>query len=241
MEKRDKNGGFEIKNSFFIIFVLKNDKHMLVGAKEKLVTWWILFILTLFLWYRNFEYDRIIAIFLFLSALIQIFEYSVYCGADPQKEGYKIYLSLWLQCLSLCLAVYIYIKSSPIVDNSPLALALSGWLTFIFALIFIAAILYLLNYQTYISGEILQDGIAWRMNDSNFLGNFLWLYLIGIFAPFILLFAFSGFNNIGLLLLLIYLIAVVLLLFTNSRELFISRWIYFSVGLGFLAWMIGII
>jgi len=229
------------KEIFLLFLIIKNVFKMLVGAKEKLITWWILFILTLFLWYRNFQYDRILAIFLFLSALIQIFEYSVYCGADPQKEGYKIYLTLWFQCLALCLGVYIYLQSQSIEENSQIFQAISGWLTFIFALIFIAAVLYLLTCQPHITGNIEQDGISWKLNDSSLLGNFLWLYLIGVISPFILLFAFNGFNNIGLLLLLIYLFAVFLILFTGSRDLFITRWIYLSIGLGFLAWMIGLI
>ena len=72
----------------------------------------ILALMSLFLWYRNQRYDRALSVFIFTLAMVQLIEYGIHSGADPEQSGRALFITLWLQCLVLAIGVYIFINDN---------------------------------------------------------------------------------------------------------------------------------
>jgi len=110
------------------------------NAKSSIVSWWILALMSLFLWYRNEKYDRALSVFIFTIGLVQLIEYGIHSGTDPTQSGRALFIILWLQCLVLAIGVFIFIKSSTDPDNPSITEnvvnIIAGWNLFLFAIIF---------------------------------------------------------------------------------------------------------
>jgi len=85
---------------------------MLYNAKLSLTTWWLVAIVSLFVWYRNEYLDRYLAIYLFLLAFIQLLEYGYMSGSKKEQTNKMIFCLLWLQLLVLSIGSYLYTKSA---------------------------------------------------------------------------------------------------------------------------------
>src|SRR5579871_818740 len=165
------------------------------NAKISLANWWILTFIALMLWYRNISYDRIMAGFIFVLGFVQLIEYGIYNSMDENQGARMLFIVMWLQCLILVAGVYLTQKT--------LTTTLLLWL---FIIIFAVAVL----YGMFSSNDSFFDGDprSWFTNKASLLGNFSWLYLLGIMIPFIILLAYSDWQNIGLWVLIIYLIKI---------------------------------
>lgn len=218
-------------------------------AKESITSWWILALMSLFLWYRNEKYDRALSIFIFTLGLIQLIEYGIYSGTDPNQSGRALFITLWLQCLILAIGVFLFINAS-IDPNNPtltqnIVHTIAGWNLFLFAIIFVITLLLSFTSNNTFSGHQAPSGqIELYMNNRSLLGQWGWLYLIGLFFPLLLIFGFYMWADIGTAILIIYGILSVVYIFTNQE--FHSTctnniWGYLSVGFAFLVWVLGII
>ena len=221
---------------------------MCYTAKASITAWWILAMMALFLWYRNEAYDRAIAIFVFTLGLIQLIEYGIHSGADPMQSGQALYITLWLQCLVLAIGVFIFIKST--IDNTDdptltenIVATIAGWNLFLFAVVFIVALVIALSSESSFSGAPGSSGhIEWYKDGGFILGRWGWLYLIGLFAPLILIFAYYTWADIGIAVLILYgVLSAAYVLANYPLAAFSSMWCYLAIGFAFLAWMIGII
>lgn len=222
---------------------------MCYTAKASITAWWILAILALFLWYRNEAYDRAISIFVFTLGVIQLIEYGVHSGADAQQSGQAIYITLWLQCLVLAIGVFIFIKSSmdaetdtPTLSENIIAI-IAGWNLLLFAVVFIVALVVAFATDTTFSSAPGPSGhIEWHKDGGTILGGWSWLYVVGLFGPLILIFAYLAWADVGIALLILYGILSAAYIFANyPPEAFTSMWCYLAIGFAFLAWMVGII
>lgn len=204
---------------------------MCYSAKASLIAWWILALMFLFLWYRNEKYDRVIAAFVLTLGLIQLLEYGIHSGVNPDQSGRAIFITLWLQCLVLAIGTYIYLKN-----------IWSLSLLIVFAIVFVGSLIYALlgrNKFTASVGE--SNHIEWYLNGGPILGNWGWLYILGIFLPLLLILAGLGWTDAGILILIFYgIISAVYIAMYFPAAAFASMWCYVTVGFAFLAWMIGI-
>lgn len=217
-------------------------------AKSSITSWWILALMALFLWYRNIKYDRALSLFVFTLGITQLFEYGIYSGTDPHNSGRVIYITLWLQCLVLAISVYILIKST--IDNESATLSeniictIAGWNMFLFAIIFIIALVMAFISDDMFSAEPDENSgfLYWTINNNNMLSRWGWLYILGLLIPLILLFGFYSWADLGLAILIIYgALSGVYVLIKYGPDLFGPVWQYLAVGFAFLAWTIGII
>src|SRR4030042_6003771 len=81
------------------------------SIKASLLGWWFAFILAIFLWYRNYLYDRIIAAIAIVLGLFQLIEYGIFNNMNPHQGGKLVFSVLWLLVLILALTVLVYVKS----------------------------------------------------------------------------------------------------------------------------------
>jgi hypothetical protein len=220
---------------------------MCYTAKASITSWWILALMALFLWYRNEKYDRALAIFVFTLGLIQLIEYGIHSGTDPHQSGRALFIILWLQCLVLAISVFIFIDGMRDHDNPTITEnivhTIAGWNLFLFAIVFVIALVLSFTSGSTFSGAPGQSGhIEWYMNGGSLLGRWGWLYLIGIFVPLILIFAYYMWADVGIAILIIYgVLSAAYVLATYPPNAFSSMWCYLSVGFAFLAFYVGII
>lgn len=203
--------------------------------------------MALFLWYRNEKYDRALAVFVFTLGLIQLIEYGIHSGTDPNQSGRALFITLWLQCLVLAIGVFIFINDARDTMNptttEKVVHTIAGWNLFLFAIVFVIALIMSFTSGASFSGAPGPSGhIEWYMNGGPLLGQWGWLYLIGIFVPLILIFAFYMWADIEIAILILYGALTATYVMANySSNAFSSMWCYFTVGFAFLAWFLGII
>ena len=220
---------------------------MCESAKASITSWWILALMSLFLWYRNEKYDRALAVFVFTLGLVQLIEYGIHSGADPLQSGRALYITLWLQCLVLAIGVFIFINGSIDPDNPSLTESIihtiAGWNLFLFAMVFVVTLVLLFTTDSSFSGTPVRSGhIEWYMNGGPLLGQWGWLYIIGIFVPLFLIFGYYMWADIGIAILILYgILSAVYVLANYPPAAFSSMWCYLAVGFAFLAFFIGII
>jgi hypothetical protein len=203
---------------------------MCYTAKASLTGFFLITIVAFFLWYRNVDYDRVIAAFLIVLGLIQLIEYGVHSSMNSNQAGKLLFIDLWLQCAIFSVATYIFLGNS-----ISLALAI------VFSLIFGVALVYILVTKDTYSAQVGETGhIEWTHNGGSFLGPYGWLYLIGIFAPLLVLLAHYNWTNVGLWLLILYgIVSALIVVLMFPPQAFTSMWCYLVIGFAFLAWMIG--
>ena len=220
---------------------------MCFSAKASISSWWILALISLFLWYRNERYDRALSIFIFTLGLIQLIEYGIHSGADPAQSGRALFITLWLQCLVLAIGVFLFIDGNYDSDNpstsEKVVKIISGWNLFLFAIIFVVALIMSFTAGWTFSGAPGSSGhIEWYRNDGPLLGKWGWLYLIGLFLPLLLIFAYYAWADVGIAILILYGVLSAMYVVANySSSSFSSMWCYLTVGFAFLAWFLQII
>lgn len=217
------------------------------AAKKHIMSWWILALMSLFLWYRNKSYDRMFSVFVFTVGLIQLIEYGVVSGANSSQAGDAIFMTLWLQCLVLAIGSYIYLHHNSEIDlsSSKIFSVVSGWNLFLYSIIFVIALLTILfNSESRYTVEVNKHSeISWyNWKKENILGSFWWLYLIGVLTPVCLVFAYYSCVDLGLATMIVYgIISAAIVLFSYPIDSMFSTWSYLAIGFAFLAWMINLV
>ena len=64
------------------------------NCKNSISQWIIFVVFSILIWHRNIKYDRIIAIFLFITSLIPLVEYGIYNHSNPKQAGKALFMSL---------------------------------------------------------------------------------------------------------------------------------------------------
>lgn len=213
-------------------------------AKGSITAWWILALMSLFLWYRNVQYDRCLAVFILTMGLVQLIEYGVCSGTDPGQAARMMYITLWLQCIVLAIGVFVLTRVPKDVENPSTTDSVVGllamWNLCLFAVIFITGIATTLMGGNELSVTTDNGYIEWKNGEGSLLEPWGILYFIGLFFPLLLLFGYYVWADIGLAVLLIYaILSAGYVLVNYPISAFISTWCYFSVGFAFLAWFLG--
>jgi hypothetical protein len=205
-------------------------------AKSSIIAWWLLVLIAICLWYRNEQYDRMLAPFLLAVALIQLSEYALHSGARPQQAGWLIYNLLWVQCLLLAIGAYLVVRQQACaVVLSVLALVLLI-VAVLLSLYFFASSL--LGNEGFTASTNEQGQITWQVDGQALLSRGGWLYLLGITLPLLLIAAaYQGENLASWLLIGYLLIAAVVSYYSSSLT---SNWDYLAVGFACVAWLAGI-
>lgn len=199
----------------------------MIDAKNHLIVWWVLAILSLFLWYRNILYDRIIAIFIFFVGLVELIQYGIESGASINTSNKVIFILLWSQCLILAVGLYIFLKD----DENNFYKIITLLNLIIFAIIFLFAVLFIIIANPDFSN-----------NQGNLLGYFNVIYIIGIILPLIILFSYYEFSNIGLIFSVVAILILVgiILIYVNIDQ-FNTYFNYFLIVVAFITFFSGMI
>lgn len=218
---------------------------MCFSAKASITSWWILAMFSLFLWYRNQDYDRALSVFVFTLALVQLIEYGIHSQTDPKQSGRALFITLWLQCLVLAITVFLFIEGARDVDNSTVTQnvvhTIAGWNLFLFAIVFVIALVLSFNDEFWAAPGP-SGYIEWSNNGGSLLGHWGWLYIVGIFTPLFLIFAYYMWADIKIAILIIYgALSAAYVLVNYPTNIFGTIWAYLSVLFAALAWCLGII
>jgi len=204
-----------------------------------LLTWVILLIIAILLWYRNEFYDRVMGVFIFTLGIYQLLLYGMENQMDKIKGEKMILISCWLQCLILAIAVYLFFNSSHFKNSTTdiklisVCKNISLIFMIIYCVIFLLALLYITTYSTKLF-EKLKDG---KMHDI-LSKQTMWIviYMIGIIFPFLLLLVAYKFNILSLYILLIYIIISFVIGLYKPYSQTVS---YLMTGFAFLVWILG--
>jgi drug/metabolite transporter superfamily protein YnfA len=214
---------------------------MCFSTKTSISSWWILAMMSLFLWYRNERFDRALSVFCFTLGIVQLIEYGIASGTDPHQSGRALFITLWLQCLVLAIGVYVFIQSDRDRADESVSI-IAGWNMFLFAIIFVVAMVLSITGGWSFTGNMTQDNnIEWHTNNSSILGNFGWLYLMGIFVPLLLLLAHYSWSDISTAILIVYGASAALCMINSNSDSFGDLWCYLTTGFAFLAWFLAVI
>lgn len=208
-------------------------------SKSLITSWWLFFIISVFLWYRNYRFDRVLSGFILLLGLIQISEYAFLNGASAVSTARLIYIIIWLQPVVLFLGTFIYIKSNSNDSQTSNILEKASFILFI---IYIIIFIYKVCYMENITLELNDDNIWWVRNDtSSFISNWDAVYWIGILLPLFMIFIQTGYRNISIIVLFLYAIFTALLCYNNTDTRYqLNLWSTLAMGFALLSWMGGI-
>lgn len=210
--------------------------------KNSFAGWWICIFLAFLLWYRNNGSDRIFGSIFFVVGFLQLIDYGVKGGMNRSHAGKLVYLSLWLVCLVVSVAVYIYTKSSIV-----------GAMAIFFLIIFVIASITVFTPSIGSLNPGYSPRVAeyhggfydWILEPVNptvkptipILGSYSWLWALGIIIPSLVLVYYT--KDASLMLLLIFALATYIICKIISPQSTASVWAYTSILILFFAWGIG--
>lgn len=203
---------------------------MTYSIKTSLLGWWFVFILAVFLWYRNYLYDRMIAAIAIVLGLFQLIEYGIFNNMNPHQGGKLIFSVLWLLVLILALTVLVYVKS---------IIALI-WLIII-SIVFVFAIMYAFTADEDVF-NIRRSGsyLTWFREEDGMLKGLEWLYVFSIIIPIVLLMNYFDWTDIGLYAVIIYMVVSGLIVwYVFPPDMFGSMWVYSLIGIVMIVWFVG--
>lgn len=202
---------------------------MCYNAKSSISSFLLITLISLLLWYRNEEFDRSLAVFIFAFGLIQLLEYFYYTGSDPSLVSRLIYIALWLQPLVFVLAV-----SHDVPDT------LTNVIIVFYAILFFLAIYTAMEEDWNISVGA-NHHLVWERGDGeSFMGEMGFFYVVGILLPLLLLIWKSGYDW-TLILLLVFALGSFWWSYKNYNQTgeMGSFWCFLSVIFAVLAYLRG--
>lgn len=208
---------------------------MCINEKESILGFSIMLGISLALYIRNGEYDKIIAALFVIISLIQLIEYLYHSKNITSENGGKLlHIILWLQLAVFGVGLYLHFKT----------IATAVWAIF-FVMLLVGSILNIGNGTFSVTRE--RGHLVWNRKSSSYknlstsiLGYFGVLYIIGLFGPFLIVQYYENWRNKK-----IWLILLSLLIATFSMRAFYpsinfaSMWCYSAVGVIFTAWVAG--
>lgn len=204
-------------------------------SKLYLIEFILLVILSILLWYRSKTYDRIMAVFLFIMALIKLTEYGFLNGADPNQSARMIYILLWLQIVFYAFSIWFFLQTS-MKPKSLYLTNLSLFLFIIFLVIFVTSMFFIFVKKDYFNLYLDQNNhIIWDFGPCH---KLIPLYLIGLLILTCILLADFDFKDIVLFLLIVF--SILILIYSLDKEKnCIQIWYSFGIFLGFIIWING--
>lgn len=209
-------------------------------CKRFLIDWWLLIFIAFLLWYRNYEYDRFISIFCIMSALVNLIQYGVYSGMDAAEAGTWIYVLLWAQIIALAIACHVYVNE-PI---SAIYLTIISIIsTFFIMYSFCSTNKFFATCEGWFQIERTNQTDCTDQIDNkdkneeyNILGNWWWVYLLGIIIPFLLI---GYYINSSIFFFILYGLIIAIYILCNADW---YNWgptfFLFSIGFAFITWLL---
>lgn len=200
-------------------------------AKECIIAWWAAVFFAVVLWYRGQAYDRVLVGIIFVLGLIQLVNYGCHSLVDPTISGKMIAVLLMVLILVVALSTYIYTKNQ-----------ISMWLTVVavigFILILYSVFIGKSNYLAYVGN--VGECPSWTRNGSDIIGSWIWLVFVVVLFCLVVILAHHHFDDIGLYLIIGYMIVTALYAADQKSGSFGARWSYLLIGLGAIVWLVGI-
>lgn len=218
---------------------------MNIDSKILLSSWWVLFTIAVFLWYRNFKYDRMIASYAFLLALIQIVQYAFINGAKSKTSANLIYIIMWLQPIFMSFCAFVFLKKQTEQYNTEANKNISK-LTFLLFLVTIIVFIYKL-YELYeydnVNMSYIDGKISWSEGKIPFMEKWYLVYFTLISLPLFIIAAYYKFKDVTSLILLFFIILSGCIVYrvVHNPYYFMSTWSLVASGIALFGWMGGLI
>jgi hypothetical protein len=204
---------------------------MCISSKESLLAGSILIGISIALYIRNGLYDRIIALLFIVISMVQFVELLFHTKNILSKNaGRALYIILWLECLVLACGLYYHFETN-------LTLI---WMS-VFTVVFIIAVIYAFNTKFTVTKQY--GHLVWSQANTStvtILGNYRWVYLAGIFLPFIIIQYYSNWKDWSMWILFSVIVLSALVVSRVYPDVsFSSMWCYSATTIIFTAWLIG--
>lgn len=204
---------------------------MCITSKESSLAFAALLGVSVLLYIRNNEYDRIIAALFIVISMIQLVELLYHThNISSDNGGRMLYLILLLQTFVLAIGLYYHYRTT----------FTKVWVG-LYSVLFFGGLLYSLNTSFSVSQE--HGHLVWSRRNSDratILGDIGWLYLLGLFGPFFVIQYYNNWKNAGIWILLIVLtLSAIVVRIVYPKVCFSSMWCYSSIAVAFTAWLIG--
>lgn len=203
------------------------------SAKVCVVSWWLVAIVSVLLWYRNVTYDRVIAVVFFTFSLLQLLHYGCHNLLDPTVAGRLTVVVLVLTAFIACVCVYLYCKNGVL-----LLLALFSMLMLATALFFF----YTGHMKPTARVNIFGMCPEWQVNGSNDLELWGCFLMVIFFGCWFALLAATGWTDLGLYLIAAYaILTYVFAACTVKNPAMIGPfWTYMLTGIVAVVWISGL-
>lgn len=204
---------------------------MCYDAKSSLSGFLAISFISGLLWFRNQEFDRVLALFGLALAVIQLIEFMIHKGMlDDGDAARWLFIILWIQC-------FVLVIGASALNLNAATLVLSGLVT----VTVLGGIFYaLFSSEKWSSSKGKSGHLEWRRKEGGLLGNIGLFYLFFLIAGLLILQIPYQFKNIALWILLGYgLLSLAYVKWKFSNLAFSSMWCYLAVGFVFLAWFLG--
>ncbi len=197
---------------------------MVFDVKTSLIGWFLLVVISVLLWYRNDNYDRVFCIYGVLAAVILLLYYGVHSGMSPSSAGQISYAVVWIFIILLFAMVYV-------VTAMPSA----GILTIVSIVVasFVLFFTFSGNPRIDISGE---PGAppSWYGESWSF-----YLIIAALIVPLLLLLVYSKWSDPVLYIAIGFLLGSALLLINlHPEERAIGLWFYSMTILILFFWVV---
>lgn len=200
-------------------------------AKTCLVALWLVLVVAIILWYRNWYYDRLIAGVALGLGLIQLVSYGCHSSMNRNSAGNLVITIIWLTILIFIMSVYFYVGSS-------LAAALAFLALFIFIYYVVVAYCGFQKFEAYCPEP--SSIPEWSSESGNIMGATFYPALAIVVVGILLLLNHHNWTNVGLYVILAYIIGISLYIpYKFSSKNYGSYWFYLLCGVVFVAAIIG--
>ncbi len=198
-------------------------------VKKTIIGWWISILVSLMLWYRGKNYDRVLGIVILIYGLISLFNYGVYNNANPKEVGVSIAVAISISAF-LPLLSFLTLKSCSTI---------TGLFLLIIVAVILLAIFYALEYSS--EYDVTNNRIVYKnYNGENNLIGISWIIILFFIAliGFLLLFVYIDNTQDDLLRLFLLIISILILLYLGYNPYLISKLYYIIIIIIALALLI---
>lgn len=205
-------------------------------ASTCLIAFIVAVVLSVILWYRNWSYDRVVAVILVVLGITQLVNFGCHSQMNRRNAGFLINFILWFLLIIFISAVYFYSHSG-----------LAGTL----AIVCLVAFIYVMACMITGSKRCLayskhgRSYPVWASMDedgaeSSLLGSWIWFFVAVALVGWVLLLQCHGWFDVGLFLLFFFVLMSAMLVPTDfDSTQYAPCWCYLLIGLGAVMLLVG--
>lgn len=201
-----------------------------------LIAFIVAIVLAVILWYRNWSYDRVIAVILVMLGITQLISFGCHSQMKRVNAGFLINFILWFLLIIFISAIYFYTHS-----------AIAGIISIVVLVAFVYILACMITgskryvaYSNHSRSYPVWASINEDDTESSLLGSWIWFFLLVVLIGWILLLQSHEWFDVSLFVLFFFVILSAIFVPTDfDSTQFAPCWCYLLIGLGALMLIMG--